>query len=832
MSTDQKLDPCGCCEGAISPTPEEIANRPGLPAIRYRLGTYSSFREAMIQAVARDSLLRSWTARSDDDYGIALLDMWAYIGDILTFYQERIANESFLRTAILRESIIRIAAILDYRPDPGVAATSYLAFTLEKGKRANIPIGLRVQSVPAQNQKPQKFETVESVNTTAALNRVPVLPEPAVVSPLIATGVEALLDPQAAARIVAEVASGDAFVIFTEGATVVEEKEVAALRTQTEGVKLSWLPPLANSWGLSTRVFRFRRKLSVFGHNAPNSYMVASEDASAPSGMRWSFEDSRPATQWNISGSTISLDALYDDLKAETKLIIHVPGVTTRLVRIRSVAQAQDNTLPAFADTVTRITVYEALGSFDRRNVIIYELVEPEIDFWNLSFGSQISGNVITARLKDLSLGQLPVGRNVILADASGKTALVKVETVQNRDYDLDTVGDHLSITFTPALSGNFDARSTQLFGNVVRATHGETIANEVLGNGDAAAAFQSFRLKKKPVTFVPEKTAANGAANTLQVRVGGVLWQEQPTLFGHDADDQVFKTTIADDDTMTVQFGDGETGARLPSGRSNVVAAYRQGTGQAGNVNANSLTTLLDRPRGVKAVSNPDPAAGGAEPESMAAARGNAPNTVRTFGRIVSLRDFEDAAREFAGIAKARAAWELSGGEMAVRLVVAGDNGALVGGVVMQNLRQYLDARRDPNRRLLLQGFTRMAAVVRGVVRVDPRHVAANVQIAALGALRNYFAFENLDLGQAVHLSGIYAVLKNVPGVVAADIDEFTFKTIGSMTFAERRQRGIKFGPLLIPDAVQGHLLMRSSELAFIENAADAVVTVGVIVG
>ena len=66
--------------------------------------------------------MRDWTARGSDDYGIALLEMWAYLADILTFYQERIANEAFLRTALLRASVLRLAALLDYRPAPGVAA--------------------------------------------------------------------------------------------------------------------------------------------------------------------------------------------------------------------------------------------------------------------------------------------------------------------------------------------------------------------------------------------------------------------------------------------------------------------------------------------------------------------------------------------------------------------------------------------------------------------------------------------------------------------------------------------------------------------------------------
>ena len=833
MSLDQAPDPCGCCEVTTPPTPEEITNRPGLSMIRYRLGTYASFREAMIEVIARSPRLREWTVRDDDDYGIALLDMWAYIGDILTFYQERIANETFLRTAVLRESVIRIAALLDYRLAPGVAATAYLAFTLEKDKQANIPIGLRVQSVPAQNQKPQKFETVETAVANARLNQVRVLPQPSIVFPLQTGDTDALLEPFAVARITDAVAPGDSFVIFTEGAAVVEEKEITAIRVETEGVHLSWSPPLANPWGLSTRVFRFRRKLAIFGYNAPDSFVSTTADTTAPSGVRWTFVSSRVATDWNVSGSTFNLDGRYDDLKAETQLLVFYRTATTAvslLVKIRSVAQAQDTFQP-LADTVTQITLYETLSAFDRRRAIIYELMEPEIDFWNLRFPLQISGNIVTTRLQDLRAGQVTAGRRLILADATGKTQLVTVQEAVNRDYDGDGVSDHLRITFSPALTGNFDARTARLYGNVVKATHGETVANEVLGNGDASAAFQSFKLKKAPVTFVPQASAPNGAASTLQVRVNGILWKERPTLFGSKRDDEVFKTTIDDANNMTVQFGDGETGARVPTGRGNVVATYRQGIGRAGNVVANALTTLLDRPVGLKGVTNPDKATGGAEPETLQASRDNAPNTVRTFERIVSLRDFEDAAREFAGIAKARATWEWRVDEMAVRIVVAGDDEAIVDSVVMQNLREYLDARRDPNRKLLLEGFIRVPVTVEAVIRVDPRFVADTVRVGALAALRNYFAFANLDLGQAIHLSGIYAVLKSVSGVVAADIDRLNFKEVASMSTADLQRRGVKFqiiSTVVVPDAVQDHLLLLPNEIAFLEVAADVVVDVG----
>src|SRR5207249_2885189 len=155
---------------------------------------------------------------------------------------------------------------------------------------------------------------------------------------------------------------------------------------------------------------------------------------------------------------------------------------------------------------------------------------------------------------------------------------------------------------------------------------------------------FQAFRLAKAPVTHVRTPGAPGGVTTTLAIRVDNILWHEVPSLFGHDGRERIFTTSRDNSEVMTAHFGDNFTGSRLTSGRGNVVARYRQGLGLAGNVKAGALRNPLDRPTGLKAVVNPLDAQGGADAETLDQARANAPNTVRTFGRIVSLRDFEDA--------------------------------------------------------------------------------------------------------------------------------------------------------------------------------------------
>ena len=164
-------------------------------------------------------------------------------------------------------------------------------------------------------------------------------------------------------------------------------------------------------------------------------------------------------------------------------------------------------------------------------------------------------------------------------------------------------------------MTGRYERSSVVIYGNVAAASHGESVHGEVLGDGDAARGFQSFALKKQPVTYVPEPGAPGGVASTLQLRVDGVRWAEVPELYGQPPDARVHVARRDAVQETTVRAGDGDHGARVPSGRNNVTADYRVGLGPDGNVRAGSLRTLLKKPLGLKRVTNPAAAAGGGEP-------------------------------------------------------------------------------------------------------------------------------------------------------------------------------------------------------------------------
>jgi hypothetical protein len=179
----------GCCDGVDAVTPVAVFNRPGLSALSYRAGTYATFRESMLARLSSRRELDPLTTREPDDPAIALLDCWAVVGDVLTFYQERIANEGYLRTATEQLSITQLGRLAGHQPRPPLASSTYLAYTLDPGAKSLIPAGSGAKSQAANGQLPQTFETSEDLvareewNTLAVQLTARGHPVPAAVRP-------------------------------------------------------------------------------------------------------------------------------------------------------------------------------------------------------------------------------------------------------------------------------------------------------------------------------------------------------------------------------------------------------------------------------------------------------------------------------------------------------------------------------------------------------------------------------------------------------------------------------------------------------------------------
>ncbi len=840
-------DVCGCCEPGAPATPLRVENRPALAAIAYRIGTFASFRHAMLQEIARTPELASLGTRQSQDYVITFFELWAAVADILTFYQERYVNEAFLRTSQQRESVGRLARLLDYHLGPGAAALTYLAFTVEKGKTVQVPVGLRVQSVPGQDETPQVFETLSAMVADARFNRLRIYPQPqSAPGPLAQNQMTAILDRIAGPSMAAALAPGDRVVLFKDGMTTPpEEKEVAAVQVEDDRAVVTWTQPVENAgWDSSAMAYKFRRTFRLFGHNAPEQHMTAdTPDPAHPTRIRWTLSTLTSADyrfpHGGATSAAIVLDGRYEGLEVGQRvLVVDTDSAGTKtLVTIQKITQAQ-RTLGSLSDTITRLTITPSIPAIaDRRDALIYELLGPQIQFWSSRYDAALSTDVVYLpglKVQDdqgegVEVGrtierhrfqpgvvlrpvEFEIGRPVLLVDAAGTPALTKIKVAPTLEPAGASPGSFCHLVVTLDLPGPISLKtaSAVLLGNIALASHGETVRNETVGSTDAAQTFQRFTLARKPLTYLASATP-EGLSSTLMLKVNGIRWTEVPGLFGQPPTSRVYALRTQDDGTSQVQFGDGEAGAIPPTGRANVTATYRVGLGLAGRVRAGQLTAALDRPPGLAAVTNPLPGEGGADPETRDAARQNAPRTVRTFGRAVSLRDFEDLVTASGEVAKAQATWVWDGLDRAIFLTAAGQRGDVFSDDGLRRVADALDAVRDPHHRLRLDNFTRVAITLTATLRIDPAYVRTKVIDAARAALLDALSFDRLALGQSIHLSDIYRILQDVPGVESADIDHLMFKQPLGMSSPDFQifldGRAITRLPDGSSDPVQGHL-------------------------
>ena len=809
------LDTCGCCEIDVEVSAHD--NRPGQSAIRYRIGVHSDFLRRMLTSLSRQEIadgphagqrpLANLSTRATEDPAIALIDAGAVLYDVLTFYQERIANEGYLRTATERRSILELARAIGYELAPGVAASTYLVFSVDDSDStpdtAPVPAGTQVQSIPAaQGELPQTFETTEAFEARVEWNALrPRLSEPPSLTldtrELYVEGANTNLAPGDLLLLVET--SSDGTVANTSPRRIRDVKPDAInnrILVQLESDAVS-----GGGTGGEIQVFALREKVGIFGHNALHFGMLPAGDGVNRETIYHHWDD----PDWEIWKNSVKVesddgvddgaDDGADDIKYYENVDIYLERVISGIVEGSWVILEQSQA--PWLVYLVQSTVEDSLAGFaisakstgleltDVQGNPLEDIEADKPDDYKVrkttayvkSEALQLADVPITTDIVQgafqLSLGQqvagLSAGQAVALTgedpDGQEQSEILRLETSTDSD-GLTT------LRFTSGLEHSYVRDTVTINANVVHATHGETV-EEVLGSGDGAQANQQFKLRQAPLTYVSAATA-RGAESTLKLRVNQVLWEEISSLHGLGASDPHYIVRINDDSEATVIFGDGKSGARLPTGQENITATYRAGLGREGEVGADSLTLLKTRPFGIRSVTNPLDASGAADPEKRDTARSNAPLTVLTLDRIVSLRDFEDFAQAFAGIGKAQAINLWNGETTLVHLTIADDDGDAVPDTsdLYKNLSAAIDAARDPSVDVRIDSYTRLTFNLEASVLYDARFIAEDVQAEVEAALLIAFSFDQRAFGQPVTAAEIISVMHQVTGVIAVDLD------------------------------------------------------------
>jgi hypothetical protein len=887
------LDTCGCFP--MLPRTPRAWNRAGLDAIEYGIADYASVLARLRarldsaaglaaaeapataasgwvliddaiaeelppgEAFSGGSLgvelapLASLTTREPDDPAIALLDAFACVTDVLTFYQERIANEGFLRTANERRSLLELARLIGYELSPGVAAQAWLAFQVEERgadapisvepPRTTIPARTRIQSVPSGGELPQTFETSRDFVARAEWNAMrPQLttPQPLdtgaqtiyvkgtatrleagdwlVVAEGTGTGpitgvpqayrvqrvtVEPTLD-RVRVDLVDEPATVTGAVSTGHGTGVVLATDIGFARTEVDGVLGSaWSnealttflevqgwplgaffgyaeappPPVPTLPAAAPGVYALRRSAGVFGHNAPRCGAALIEDGwlnwdSPARGVNATTEDSQVASGAVGYPHGLDLEAVFPGVvPGSWAVLVDSVAGSRKVVRIGD-SKEHSRADYALSGKVTHVDLIEpdgsnatGLTSFGLRTTTVHCESE-RLELAELPLPEAVTTEDEEVTLDRLVLG-LETGQPVALAGEDAELDGVRWAEV-SRLTDVTHAGGRTTLHLQ-ALEHSYKRSTLTINGNVAEATHGETV-EEALGSGDGSPR-QRHRLRKPPLTYV-SAASSSGTESTLEVWVDGVLWTESRGFVGLGARDERYVVRRDDAGVTSVLFGDGERGARPPSGLENVRARYRSGIGSGGLVGAGALTLMQTRPPLVREVINPLPAEGAEDAEDRDSARSNAPLTVTTLDRVVSLRDHEDFARAFAGIAKARATQLWLGERRVVHVTIAGPGAVAVSDDTRAKLLEALRGAGDPGVQVRLGSFRKVPFELSLSVLLDGRRVPETVLGTVRSMLVERFSFDRREFGQAVTEAEIVSVALGVPGVVDVRVD------------------------------------------------------------
>jgi hypothetical protein len=890
--------------------------------VSYRAGTHAQFKESMLAALSapENTALQLLRTRADSDFTIGLIDAWALSADILAFYNERIANEAYLRTAVDRRSVFELARLAGYRPSPGVAASAFIAFTLNDAPGApdNVVIaaGARIQSVPGPGQTPAIFETSNDITAVIASNAIPAQRT----IPWAVGSVDTSATFQGTAL---KINPGDGILFVDNQLHTTLNTGVADFHFVTSTsvdpvagtTTIHWDFPLSALFGAANSgvfVYIFRKRAALFGVQAPDPKALHQNNGFFPDGD-WPFKDNylKGSMQINLDATYAGLSpalggepqwitfaspggivlfrimaagesgpVLYSLSSKTTHLtlagdlaliILNMLLVLALLALIAAldayvlalaaggltggIAAALSNFNDALAvylailnntpppDDILKLVVSQTRGttafvqsellppadppligpwSFDNPIARAAGMLKPvEGATLEIAGGQQlasgqpvaISGKRVRLQVKGSAATFVPKGatgalaagsQQIFLADAfppgtqgwqvittngiagTLNTAVSNVELLPADKADpivsesaviskTSVAGPVTTLLFDAALNRIYDRASVTVNANTVAATHGETV-HEILGNGDASNAALQFTLKQSPLTYL-SSSSSSGSDSTLQVWVNNLQWHETESFLDSGPSDRAFVTRMDDKQNVIVQFGDGIEGARTPTGQLNIRGVFRKGIGLPGMVQAGQLTQPIDRPQGLKSATNPDAASGGADPATADDARASAPLHVLTLDRVVSLEDYLNYARAFAGIAKALATWTWFGHTRGVYLTVAGANGATfqAGDPAVVNLAKSLAAAGNPFVPLLVQSYSPVLFEIAASVRVDAVNYAPDEVLDRVWqALSTAFSFAERSLGQGVAQSEIVSIIQNTAGVVAVELTVF----------------------------------------------------------
>lgn len=750
----------------------------------------------------------------EGDFAGTLMELSALVSHVLGFYQDRYAREAFLGTAQSARSLVRHGRRLGYEPDPGLAATGHLLFTLHEGLAGTIARGFAVSSAPVGEKKARDYETLDDIEVDHQHNELPVRErfEP-----------YELTSPKTRFEVVGgglELKPGDVIVIESNDKKL-SVRTLTAVEESADGVTTRLTVDTGLPYGVFQPGFRMLARpastVHLFGWDSPP--LTYPEEDLQKSGSYPASEDTLESAEGYVVADHKSEDLYLSRelgrsvvgtpvvrLAGSAHDVFRVESQVSRAVAFRKMTQVTvtsvglddagapkivTDEIPVRSEisaTVTTLQVSTDSGSLLKRSD---QAIRESL--WMLDF--QLAVPLVHERLSTQPL-ELPLaldglfeelkpGQLLALSSFDPSVDDVEIAEITSVGTDVERTWSWISFRIVAPSTGGrtWALGELRIRGNVARISHGKTV-EEALGDSDGITPFLRFPLKNKPLTHLP---GPDGAVPALEVRVAGVLWTLVEDFYESDAYDRHYLLQRDEAGSTFVCFGDGRHGAIPPAGRKHITARYRVGLGRDGNAEAERVDRIKKAHPLVERAHNPRPVSGGAEPARAEDVRSQATRFIRTFGRAVSVQDYADLALLFPGVARASAAAAPVGqlragrgaGRVGVRVIVADAEGQSPG--PLGEIQKFLQTRSDGVVPIEVVGPSSKELVLRLYLEVDraflPEAVQASVRDALYGNRPDapgLFTFAGRQLGQPAFLSEVYARLSALPGVSFIQVTTF----------------------------------------------------------
>lgn len=654
------------CYGKIAcpETPEKE------PLIDYLAKDYASFRQALLDLIP--SIIPNWQERHEADLGIALVELFAHVGDQLSYYQDAVANEAYLETARQRESVKRHARLIDYLMHDGASAQTFVQLQLASGTTGTLPVGTsvlsRIQTSLGSNIMPPHGPVILNIVRTQALDT--------------------------------------ADVVF-------ETLEEAALDSMLNEISI-------HTWG---------NRLCCVPKGTTSLELVG--DLPLEPGDFLLFEE--------VKGPKTGLSA---DADPEHRQVVRLVGV-----------EKTEDSLQSDPDTGLPIKITQV--------------------FWHQEDALSFPLCISTKLEDETPVENVSVARgNLVLAD-HGET----IDEWHPTDPIKYPAAPGITLGST-AYRSNLD-KGPLTFSKLYQVKNCD---NKETANDEEKPSVREL------LTVHPRQVKA---AVFLEIHEENdqPKWCAVPHFLDSKPFDRSFVVETKNNGRAMIRFGDDEFGME-PSEGSHLKITYRIGNGTAGNVGAETLVHILEPetlPPGwpdIDGVSNPLPATGGIDPETLEQVKLLAPKAFHAEQyRAVTEEDYARATEKHPEVDKAVATFRWTGSWHTVFITIDPLGHSEVTPDLEARVRSHITRYKLAGYDIEIDPPVYVPLEIEINVCVARDHFRTHVKAAVLEALSNrtfadgrkgFFYPDNFTFGQAVYLSRLYEALEQIPGVDSAEVMVF----------------------------------------------------------